>query len=421
MYDACCTTQAEPARTNALTEPPMNDAEPVPSLVSRRAAVQHMAACLIAAPAILRGRYRLGPGIGPTYSARAIRLVQEAVVVDLLNQFRFADFADTPPKSTLWLTKPHAMTAADFETYRTSGYSVVALGQGPPDYATGIRFFADWNGFIAEYPDWLMRVDDASDFAAAKRSGKLGIMMTFQNSDHFRTTADVETFFGLGQRLSQLTYNYQNRIGSGFLETKDGGLTVFGGEIVQAMNRVGMAVDVSHCGDRTTLDTLDASARPVIFSHASCRALAPGNLRCKTDEMITKMARTGGVMGVPFLRMMIRPTEPVTVEHVLDHFDYLVKLVGIDHVAVGSDMDVVGNPNPVNGATLAVPPTPNFERYQMHLDAKGERLLTVEGLDHPRRTFDLAEGLIRRRYTDAQITAMLGGNASRVLTTIWKG
>ena len=399
----------------------MHDAELPPHTVSRRIAVQQMAAGLFAAPAMLRRRYQLAPGAAPAYSARAIRLVQQSLVVDLLNQFRFADFADTPPKSTLWLTKPNAMTPSDFETYRSSGYNVVALGHSPSDYAAGIRFFADWNGFIAGYPDWFTRVDDASDFAATKRAGKVGIVITFQNSDHFRTTADVETFFGLGQRLSQLTYNYQNRIGSGFLETKDGGLTVFGGEIVQAMNRAGMAVDVSHCGDRTTLDALDASQRPVVFSHASCRALAPGNLRCKTDEMIIKMARTGGVMGVPFLRMMIRPDEPVTVEHVLDHFDHLLKLVGIDHVAVGSDMDIVGNPNPINGATQAVPPTPNFERYQMHFDARGERMLTVEGLDHPKRMFDLAEGLIRRKYTDRQSSAILGGNASRVLSTIWKG
>ncbi len=389
--------------------------------ISRRDALQRVAAGMILAPAILRGRYRLDPRGTTEYSARAIKLVQESVVVDLLNQFRFADFSETPPRSTLWLSKPRSMTAADFETYRTSGYNVIALGHGPADYAAGIRFFADWNGLIAEYPDWFMRIDDANDFAAVKRAGKVGIMITFQNSDHFRTVDDVDTFFGLGQRLSQLTYNYQNRLGSGFLETNDGGLTVFGGEIVARMNRVGMAVDLSHCGDKTTLDTLDAAKRPVVFSHASCRALVPGHLRCKTDEMIVKMAKSGGVMGVPFLRMMVRESEPVTVEHVIDHFDHVVKLVGIEHVAVGSDMDVVGNPNPVGGATLSVPPTPNFDRYRMHFDAKGERMLTVAGLDHPKRMFDVAEGLIRRRYSDADITAILGGNAQRVLTAIWKG
>lgn len=400
----------------------MPDSElPAARPVSRRNAVQAMTLGVLAAPAILKRRFRLSPHVTTEYSDRAIRLVQGAVVVDLLNQFRFPDYAESPPRSTLWLTKPRSMSAADFAAYRTSGYNVIALGHSPSDYAAGIRFFADWNGFIAEYPDWFMRIDDANDFAAVKQAGKVGIMITFQNSDHFRTVGDVDTFFGLGQRLSQLTYNYQNRIGSGFLETKDGGLTVFGGELVARMNSVGMAVDVSHCGDRTTLDALDASTRPVVFSHASCRALVPGGLRCKTDEMITKMAKSGGVMGIPFLRMMVRPVEPVTVEHVLDHFDHVAKLVGVDHVAVGSDMDLIGNPNPVNGATQSVPPTPNFDRYQMHFDAKGERLLTVAGLDHPKRMFDVAEGLIRRKYSDANITAILGGNAARALSTIWKG
>jgi membrane dipeptidase len=111
----------------------------------------------------------------------------------------------------------------------------------------------------------------------------------------------------------------------------------------------------------------------------------------------------------------------VTVESVIDHFDHVAKLVGIEHVAVGSDMDVPGNPNPVNGATLSVPPTPNFDRYRMHLDAKGERMLTVSGLDHPKRMFDLTEGLIKRGYSDVNIAAILGRNAARVLPTIWKG
>jgi membrane dipeptidase len=400
----------------------MSDAsDPPPDALTRRDALQRLAVGVLAAPTILRGRFRLAPDLPVEYSARAIRLVQESLVVDLLNQFRFADFAETPPRSTLWLTRPRSMTPADFDTFRTSGYNVIALGHSPGDFTAGIRFFADWNGFIAEYPEWFMRIDDARDFEAVKKAGKVGIMITFQNSDHFRTVDDVDTFFALGQRLSQLTYNYQNRIGSGFLETKDGGLTVFGAELVARMNSVGMAVDVSHCGDKTTLDALDASKRPVVFSHASCRALVPGHLRCKTDEMITKMAKTGGVMGLPFLRMMVRETEPVTVDHVLDHFDHVTKLVGIDHVAVGSDMDVVGNPNPVNGATQSVPPTPNFDRYRMHFDAKGERMLTVSGLDHPKRMFDLTDGLIRRGYPDHHIAKILGGNAARVLSTIWAG
>lgn len=392
---------------------------PTPDSLSRRQAIQQLAASVVLAPAVLRGRYSLFSNSTQQYSARAIKLVQESVVIDLLNQFRFADYAEKPPKSQLWLSTPRSMTPADYEVYRTSGYSVICLGHSPSDYAAGIRFFADWNGFVAEYPDWFMRVDDARDFEAVKKSGKVGIMITFQNSDHFRSPDDVNTFFTLGQRLSQLSYNYQNRIGSGFLEENDGGLTVFGRRIVERMEQVGMAVDVSHCADKTTLDTLDIAKRPVVFSHASCRALLPGHLRCKTDEMITKMAKTGGVMGIPFLRMMVHEEEPVTVEHALDHFDHVRRLVGVEHLAVGSDMDVVGNPNPVNGPGAGNPATPNFERYRLHRDAKGELLLTVAGLDHPRRTFDLTEGLIRRGYPDAQITAILGGNAMRVFRALW--
>ena len=176
-----------------------------------------------------------------------------------------------------------------------------------------------------------------------------------------------------------------------------------------------MAVDLSHCGDRTTLDGIAASDRPVIFSHASCRALVPGHLRCKTDEMIRGLARTGGVMGIPFLRMMIRDREPVTIDHLLDHFDHVARLVGVEHVGVGSDMDVVGNPNPVNGEPMRQ--TPNWERYRIHTDEQGR--LTIASLDHARRMFDLAEGLIARRYTDADIALMLGGNWRRVLGAIW--
>lgn len=388
-----------------------------PTSCTRRDAVRKLGV-LVSAPAILRGGFDLF-GTGQQYSTRAIRLVQESVVVDLLNQFRFADYAEKPPKSELWLAKARSMTAADYELYRTSGYKVIALGHGASDFASAVQWHAQWNGFLAEYADWFMRIDDASDFAAVQRNGKVGVLLTFQNSDHFRSPADVDLFHAMGQRLSQLTYNYQNRIGSGFLEQNDGGLTVFGGQVVERMQAVGMTVDVSHCADRTTLDALAMAKKPVVFSHASCRTLVPDHLRAKTDEMIVKMARSGGVMGIPFLRMMVHAQEPVTIEHVLDHFDHVRKLVGVEHLAVGSDMDLVGNPNPVNGPGAGNPATPNFERYKLHIGASGEWLLTIKGLDHPRRTFDLTEGLIRRGYSDEHIGLILGGNAIRALTATW--
>ena len=387
------------------------------SAISRRAALAAMAAPLAAAPAVLRGRYRVFAQSTAQYSARAVRLVESTVVVDLLNQFQFPDYAITPPAIERWLSTPGTFTAMDFARYRASGITVFCLGDGARSYDDGIEFFARWNGFLAGYPDWLTRVDDVSGFARAKAQNKIGVMLTFQDSTHFRTPDDVRTFFGLGQRISQLTYNFNNRIGSGFLEQRDGGLSVFGLSIMERMQQVGMAVDLSHCGDQTTLDALAAAKKPVLFTHATARTLVPGALRAKTDEAIQKMAKTGGVIGIAMIRFMVRDREPVTIEHVLDHVDLVAKLVGLEHVAIGSDLDVVGNPNAVNGGGFDPRTQPNFSRYMYHEDPDGG--ITIRGLNHSKRVFDLTEGLIRRGYTDAQIEQVLGGNARRVLAEIW--
>jgi membrane dipeptidase len=343
--------------------------------------------------------------------------MEESIVVDLLNQFRFQDFAERPPRIDRWLNEPNSLGASDADVYRTSGMTALALGHGRPTYEAAVRYFADWNGFLAGYSDWFTRIDDASDFARAKAQRKVGVLLSFQNSQHFRHPDDVTTFRGLGQRISQLTYNTNNGIGSGFLETRDGGLSLFGLSIVERMNQVGMTIDVSHCGDQTTMDALAASKRPVLFTHANCRALAPSLPRLKTDEAIRAMAKTGGVMGMSFIRFMVREAEPVTVEHALDHIDYAAKLVGVEHVAIGSDIDLVGNPNPIGGGNDPRQ-QPNFARYRYHEDGAGK--ITIAGLDHPKRMFDLTEGLIRRGYSDADIRLILGANAVRALTASWE-
>lgn len=388
-------------------------------LFSRRAALTTIGAGLagiIGAPAILRGRYQLFADAPAEYSARAIKLIDETVVIDMLNQFRFPDYAEKPPKSELWMQKPGTFTKADYDIYKSSGIRVLALGEGLDNYEEGLKFFADWNSFIAGYDDWFMRIDDVKDFARVKSAGKVGIMLTCQNAEHMRTVDDVETFFALGQRVSQFTYNATNKAGSGFLADTDNGLTQYGASLIKKMNEVGMAVDLSHCGDRTTLDALGAIKKPVIISHGSCRALVPGHLRAKTDEMMQKVSASGGMMGIAFLRFLIQNQEPVTIEHVLDHFDHAVKVMGVEHVGVGSDEDIVGNPNPVGGPDN-ISKQPNFSRYNLHRDAEGK--ITIKGLDHPKRMYDLVEGFIRRKYSDANIKLLLGGNWARTLGTIW--
>jgi membrane dipeptidase len=381
------------------------------SYLSRRAVLSGISA------AFLSTRFRLFSQARAAYSARAIRLVQESPVVDLLNQFRFPDFSERPPRIERWLNAPDTFTKEDSEAYLRSGINVFALGSGASDYESGLRFFARWNGFIAAHPDVMLRVTSARDIGQAHQAHRIGIMLTLQDSTHFRTPRDVDEFFGLGQRVSQLTYNVNNRIGSGFLERRDGGLSVFGESIMKRMEEVGMAVDVSHCADQTTLDALELAKKPVLFTHATCRALIPNLMRAKTDDAIRRMAKTGGVMGIDFIRFMVRDREPVTIENALDHFDYVRKLVGVEHLAIGSDLDLVGNGNAVGGGGFNPASQPNFERYGYHVDKPDH--VAVTGLDNSQRMFDLTEGLVRRGYSDSEIQAILGGNAIRVLGEIW--
>jgi membrane dipeptidase len=364
----------------------------------------------LAAPFVNRGRFRLFAVSQKQYSARAVELVTRSTVIDMLSPFTL-DF----PKQNKWFANPETFTEADLQPFKQSGISVFHIGVGmggPEAFLEVLKFFAIWNGFIADHTDQLMRIDSPGDLERVKRSGKIGVLLGLQNSEHFRTPADVTMFHGLGQRVSQLTYNARNMIGNGSTERRDEGISDFGVRIIERMNSVGMAVDVSHCGDRTTLDAFEISKKPVLITHSNCRALAPGHPRCKTDEAIKKVGAAGSVMGITGVRMFVKNDEPTTMEHVLDHFDHVAKLIGPEHLGVGSDIDLYGYD--------AMPPDQNRQLRAGYKGSYGFReKIDVEGLDHPKRMFDLTEGLIRRKYTDKDIEGILGGNFKRVLSQIW--
>ena len=368
------------------------------------------AAALVVAPMINRGRFLLFAGSSTEYSGKAIDLVGRATVIDMLSVLTL-DFN----KQNKWFKDPETFTAADFQPYKESGINVFhpAVGMGGPNaYESVLQFFASWNGFLANGQDYFMRIDSVADLKRVKQSGKLGIILGVQNSEQFRRPDDVDFFRGLGQRVSQLTYNARNLIGNGSTERRDEGISDFGVAIIERMNKVGMAVDVSHCGDRTTLDAFEISKKPVLITHSNCRELVPGHPRLKTDEAIKKVGQAGSVMGITGVRMFVKGDEPTTVEHVLDHFDHVRKLIGPEHLGVGSDMDLYGYD--------AMPPELN---KQLRAGYKGSysfrEKIDIEGLNHPKRIFDLTEGLIRRKYSDADIEGILGGNFERVLAQIW--
>jgi len=387
-------------------------ADQTPSISRRTLLVQAAAVGIatVAAPMINLGRYQLFGQPAPQYSARAISLVQRSLVIDMLSVFTL-NF----PDQAKWEANPETFTEAEFKVFLDSGINVfhpaVGLG-GANAYEQALEFFSRWNAFIAGSDERLMRIDSVQDFARVKASKKIAVILGLQNAEHFRRPDDVNFFYNIGQRVSQLTYNSRNLIGNGATERRDEGISDFGAAIIDRMNKVGMAIDVSHCGDRTTLDAFELSKKPVLITHSNCRVLANGHPRDKTDEAILAVKKSGSVIGITGVRMFVRDREPTTIEHALDHFDHVSKLIGPEHLGVGSDIDLYGYD--------AMPAELNKQLRAGYKGSYGFReKIDIEGLNHPRRMFDLAEGLIRRKYSDANIEGILGGNFRRVLTQIW--
>lgn len=367
----------------------------------------------LAAPFVNRGRYRLFARTPTTYSARCIELVQGSLVIDMLGLLTLN--SETQAR---WGPDLSGFDDDDARRFADSEIDVFHIASGvggrstDDAYRNVLSFVGRYNGLVANRPDVFVRIDSGADLDAVHGSARVGILIGVQNSEHFRTPDDVDVFHALGQRVSQLTYNARNRIGNGSTERVDGGLSDFGLAVVDRMNEVGMAVDVSHCGDRTTLDACAVSRAPVLFTHSNCRALNPGHPRCKTDDAIRRMAETGGVMGITGVRNFVAPAEPTTIEHYLDHFDHVRDLVGIEHLGIGSDIDLFG-----------YDAMPDEEYRALKANYKGSyafrEKIDIEGIDHPQRMFDVTEGLIRRDYTDEHIRAVLGANFRRVLGEIW--
>jgi membrane dipeptidase len=377
----------------------------MPTLPMGRRHMLQGAAAVVAAPFLNLGNHQLFAATPRSYSTRAVDLVRQALVIDMLAPLVLDDELDilAKPISDKW--------RADF---KASGVTAMqnAVGIGGPDAPLEVaQYLAAWSGFVGRNGDVLSLVGRPEDIDHAKAQGKVAIIMGIQNSDHFRKAEDVKLYYLLGQRVSQLTYNSQNLIGSGSTEREDGGLSELGVEVVAAMNGAGMLVDVSHCGDRTTLDAIAMSKTPIAITHSNCRALND-HPRLKTDEAIKALAAKGGVMGMTAVRQFVRDREPTTIDHLIDHVDHAAKLVGIEHVGIGSDMDLYGydNMTPARQEKLKAYYKGKY-RFRDRLD--------TDDTSHPQRIYDITEGLIRRGYSDAQITGVLGGNFRRLLGTVW--
>lgn len=286
------------------------------------------------------------------------------------------------------------------------------------DFEGSVRNIALWQGEADRYPTLLSIVRKHADIAAAKQNRTLGLMLGFQNTDMIeRDLSRLDMFHRLGIRIIQLTYNDRNYVGDGCLEPANGGLSHFGREVVAQMNTLGIAVDLSHCGTQTTADGIAASTKPPLITHSGCREVYR-HPRSKEDRELKAMADKGGVVGIYLMPFIGQGPGPATIDMLMRQIDHAIKICGVDHVGIGSDL-----------STTPIEETPEYLREaKAFVDGRARRgiaapdetrPLYIPELNFPRRIEAIVRSMRQRNHPTEVIEKVIGGNFHRVLKEIW--
>lgn len=266
------------------------------------------------------------------------------------------------------------------------------------------------------------RVDHIRD---AHREGNIAWVASMEGAAMIENDLDrIDILYGFGLRALGIAYSEANALGSGLKEPGDGGLTVFGRRAVERMNKVGMLIDCSHCGDRTTLDTIECSELPIILSHIGAKALWESN-RLAPDEVLTACAQKGGVIGIE-----AAPHTTLTynrrvhdLDAFMEHFEYIRALVGIDHVSFGPDSlygDHVGLHH-AYAANLSIEESRAAQRDDGP-DQSFTEVEYVKGLENPTEgSYNIVRWLVKHGYSEDDMAKVMGGNALRLLEEVWAG
>lgn len=268
----------------------------------------------------------------------------------------------------------------------------------------GIRSFDAW---ITANSGQVLKARNVADLDRAKRDGKIAVFYLIQNSTPFGKDLDmVDTFYGLGLRSVQITYNYQNWAGAGCKERTNAGLSEFGLELVEKLNKTNMLIDCSHANMPTMADTIRASESPIIVSHTGCLAIH-NNIRNTSDENLRLLADHGGVVGIDQIRPHITTLREGALQHYLDHIQHAVQVCGIHHVGIGSDRD-----------HRYIDLTPEYldelrAEQGANLNEDDLPWFMVE-LNGPRRMETIWDGLKSRKLSDADVEKIMGDNVRRI-------
>jgi membrane dipeptidase len=368
-------------------------------------------------------RSSFAAGLDEDQAARVERLLAENVIISFHDHPQLLP-ADSGELFTYLRTK-HEFTA--FKELQGSGLTAIfdnlfgIIGTTTPsgwkwdDLVTtlGMRL-AD----LAHH-DGVVVGRTVQDILDAKREGHIAFVLGTESAGPIENELDrIDVLYGFGIRQMGLVYADSNTLGSGQTELRDAGLTNFGRRAVERMNALGILVDVSHASDQTSMDAIEASSKPIAITHAGARAIWP-TPRMKPDEVLKACAERGGVLGLESAPHTTISYEhrTHTIESVMDHFEYAVELMGIEHVTFGPDGfygDHLGFHHAAS-AKLDVAAMMNAG------DLEYERVTHVDGLENPSENFrNIAGWLVEHGYSDSEIQAVLGGNVLRLLNEVWR-
>jgi len=388
--------------------------------IKRRTFLGYSAASLAAAPLLMTGARWAFAGAAESGTWPHLR---EAIVI---NNLGFINDPNQPADPMQGRTSASSVSPRALRDAVASGMTAVnaTIGYtaGPMDpFEHSVREIAIWNQLIQSHPDQLLKVWSTEDIRRAKREGKVGIIMGFQNAAMMGEDATrVDIFAGLGVKIIQLTYNPRNQLGDGSIEKENRGLTAFGHEVVERLNAARTLVDLSHSGEQTCLDAIRASKDPIAITHTGCRALSdvPRN---KTDEELRLLADKGGMVGIYFMPFLKEDSFPDAMD-VVRHIEHAVQICGEDHVGIGTD-----------GTTTQVDDLEGYravinkeveQRQKAGISAPGEKpgvVPFIPDLQGPGQFQKLADLLHQRGHSSGRIEKILGQNFLRLMGDVWAG
>jgi len=298
------------------------------------------------------------------------------------------------------------------EEVRRGGIDVVhvtcALWESARDTLTTL---GKWHRRIRDNSDIVLLALTAADIDHAVETGRTAVVLGFQAASPIEDELDlIQMFHMLGVRIMQLTYNNQSLVGGSCYEEHDSGLSRFGRQVIAEMNRVGMLVDLSHVGERTSLEAIALSERPVTITHSNPLS-SFGHARNKSDQVLKKLAANGGVLGCTIYPPLIGGKD-VTLESWIDIVARAADLIGVEHVGIGTDASRKWEDSHLQWVRLG--------RWG-HDPALGR---TVSGSDSwpiwpawfqtPADFPNIADGLRKHGFSEKEMGAILGGNWKRI-------